>query len=136
MITPNKLHEYQRSLKDVNDRIKAVIRNYTEGRLSLLGHDKKMAELLDRQKVVQSWIDKLGRRYNTVRVFGKCRTNLQGNAGSIKVSSKFEMFYTDISLGDAQHLAIMYIGEKDILSINMEVIPTGELRILSLKPGF
>lgn len=130
MITANKLPELLQWKKDLHNQAKAIRRNAElEGTSpSIL---KKLAIIQDQLSVCLGRIEKLGNRYNIVRVQGIAKVPLRGENTQIMVSSKYEMYFSDCSLADAMEFVRMHFGSLNIISIKPEIIQTKEARIIS-----
>lgn len=131
MITPNKLPELLKWKKELEASLRAINKNYQPGVDNPLGYAHKVERVENELKVCNSRIEKLGNRYNIVRVFGVARVAIKGNNSQLMVNSKYEMYYSDCSLADAQEMTKMEFGSLNIISMKSEILPTKQPRIIS-----
>lgn len=84
------------------------------------GQTLRIVNRVQRLKLLNERISKLGKRYNIVKVSGKYIIK----SGKLEVGKYFEIYYTDISTEDARKLAEMNF-EHGVFSIQAEPIAVG-----------
>lgn len=117
-----KVHRYLAEKEEILKELRSLNQEHIDSGLSTPspGLAKRIAHRMDRLKVIMDRMNKLGRRYNIVRVWGKYIIN----TGNLAVGKDFQMYYTDISTMDARMLTEMQFKDG-LLELHAEDIEVG-----------